>query len=389
MDLECRRQYPAYAVIVTAQTLQAVDLQTDQVTTILSSLTDGTKVDFFWQGGEEFLLFWVDDGGLFRGLWSPGGSVSLVQLLVKQREGSRVMEVVVDRAGQHIYWLTKDDISYSDGSMAIMQMAPLDHAYTKTVHVNGWEDQRDLTVSLEGKIFFLEGREDATLWHTLVFVDGIRWSSLCFRHPVDWNLSSVVVDQSLAAEKLSPHMLWVDRTSQSVELYDGWARRPRLVTHPSLADPRGMDALRWRLLWIDSQGRLWTADINGTTVYRGSVGDPRQVPGVGGGRAVRVLHPWRQREADPACLEGGGCAFFCLPNMGGYDEWRPTLPHCFCPDGLRLSDDLRGCWGPKEVFPGPPIWTPVPEDEPKRSRHHVACPGGTYSEPDDVWATLQ
>ena len=155
-DFECRKKYAAFAVVAAGHGLRAVDLETDQVTTILADLTNATKLDFFWKGGEEYLLFWVDDGSVFQGQWSPGGPVSHVQLKKRPRDGSRVMEVAVDRASRHVYWLIKDDITYEEGSVAILQMAPFQGLYVKTVHVNSWENQRDLTIYRHSLIFLLD-----------------------------------------------------------------------------------------------------------------------------------------------------------------------------------------------------------------------------------------
>ena len=147
-------------MVAAGHELRAVDLQTDQVTIILSELSNATKLDFFWKGGEEYLLFWVDDGSVFQGQWSPGGPVSHVQLKKRPRDGSRVMELAVDRASPHVYWLIKDDINYSEGSVAILQMASFERRFVKTVFVNSWEDQRDLAFFAHGQITFLAGKDD-------------------------------------------------------------------------------------------------------------------------------------------------------------------------------------------------------------------------------------
>ena len=290
-DFECRQKYDAYTVVAAGHALLAIDLQTDQVTTILFNLTNATKLDFFWKGGEEYLLFWVDDGSVFTGQWSPGGPVSHVQLKKRPRDGSRVMELAVDRASQQVYWLIKDDNTYEEGSVAILQMAPFQGLHVKTIFINSWEDQRDLNVySLIG-IGFFAGKENASwTFHELILPAGFP---RCGPAVDGVNPASLLVTQPLTRVQGIPVFFWVDRASQSVELVTvrRWQRR-HLVSHHSLSDPRSLDVLRSRFLWLDSQGQLWTADIpEGRRIERDSPTAPRMVPGVAGGRAVRLLHP--------------------------------------------------------------------------------------------------
>ena len=87
VDMECRMEHPSFALLVGANSLQAVDLRTEKVSTILSNLTDGTRMDVYRVSDSEFLLFWLDAGSLFRGRWSPGGLVTDVQRLVSAAEG--------------------------------------------------------------------------------------------------------------------------------------------------------------------------------------------------------------------------------------------------------------------------------------------------------------
>ena len=358
VDLACRKKYAAFAVVAAGHELRAVDLQTHQVTTILSDLTNATKLDFFCTGGEEYLLFWVDDGSVFQGQWSPGGPVSHVQLKKRPRDGSRVMEVAVDRASRHVYWLIKDDITYSEGSVAILQMASFQsHLFVKTVFVNSWEDQRDLAFFSHGLIAFLDGKDGLSTLHGLAVSSGF---SSCDAAVDGVNPSSLLIIQPLAQEQHSPTTFWVDRASQSIELVPTLWQRTRPVTHPSLSDPRGLDVLRSRLLWLDSRGQLWTADIlGGRGIESGSPTVPRMVPGLAGGRAVRVLHPWRQPSEYPACRDGGGCSGICLPRRDRGVRITEEA-QCFCYDGLGLAPDQKGCIGPRMLFPGPPIWTPIP-----------------------------
>ena len=110
VDLTCHKKYPAYAVVAGPNSFKAVDLQLEQATTILSNLTDPTKLDFFWLGGEEFLLFWVDDGSLFSGKWSPEAVVSNVSRLVVASETQRVMAVAVDWSQRNLLWIERESI---------------------------------------------------------------------------------------------------------------------------------------------------------------------------------------------------------------------------------------------------------------------------------------
>ncbi|KAF0307636.1 hypothetical protein FJT64_021069 [Amphibalanus amphitrite] len=50
VELGCHKKYPAYAVVASADSLQAVDLQTEQVTEILSGLNNVTDLAFFRAG---------------------------------------------------------------------------------------------------------------------------------------------------------------------------------------------------------------------------------------------------------------------------------------------------------------------------------------------------
>ena len=387
-DFECRKKHAAFAVVAAGHELRAVDLETDQVTIILSDLTNATKLDFFWKGGEEYLLFWVDDGSVFQGQWSPGGPVSHVQLKKRPRDGSRVMELAVDRASQHVYWLIKDDITYEEGSVAILQMAPFQGLHVKTVHVNSWENQRDLAIYRDRLIFLLD-KEGFSWKAELEFGHHgvLSCSSLVIKFSADKRLDSAslasLVMNPPARGQNSPFLFWVDRLSQSVGFKYNPYTSYNLVTHPSLSDPRGLDVLRSRLFWLDSRGQLWTLDfLGGWEIERGWPTVPRMVPGLAGGRAVRVLHPWRQLSEYTACRDGGGCSHLCV-GTDPFDEWRDLVDECACPDGLKLAPDQKLCEGPMMLFPGPPIWTPIPASE------YDDCPGSKYSEPEDLWATIQ
>ena len=383
-DFECRKKYAAFAVVAAGHELRAVDLETDQVTTILSDLTNATKLDFFWKGGEEYLLFWVDDGSVFQGQWSPGGPVSHVQLKKKPRDGSRVMEVAVDRASQHVYWLIKDDITYEEGSVAILQMASFQGLHVKTVHVNSWENQRDLAIFRDRLIFLLD--KEGFLWEAELALGHhgvLSCSSLLIKLSADKWLDSA----SLASPVMNPpargqnstFLFWVDRLSQSVGFKYNPFTLPSydLVTHPSMYDHRSLDVLRSRLFWLDSRGQLWTLDfLGGRRIERDWPTEPRMVAGLAGGRAVRVLHPSRQLSEYLECRDEGGCSHFCVEAGLLFDE-------CACPDGLKLAPDQKLCEGPRMLFPGPPIWTPIPTSE------YDDCPGRKYSEPEDLWATIQ
>ena len=381
-DFECRKKYVAYAVVAAGHELLAVDLQTDQVTTILSDLTNVTNVDFFCEGGEEYLLFWVDDGSVFQGQWSSGGPVSHVQLRMKPRNGSRVTEVAVDRASRrHLYWLMKDDITYKEGSVAILQMVPFEGLHVKTLYVNSWENQHDLTIDRSSINFLLH--KEGFSWLDTRFWSGHGPVSLCDRADSGLNPTSLLLDLPLVGEWQTTGSFWVDRASQSVSAIFDTVPRYQLVIHPSLSNPRGLDGMRSRLLWLDSLGQLWTAHIPGGRGFEcGSQIVPRMVAGLSGGLAVRLLHPERQPAEYPACRDGGGCSHFCV----GLQQSEAT---CACPDGLKLARDQKLCEGPNRLFPGPPIWTlkPTPVISTAGSRYN--CPGRKYSEPGDLWAAGQ
>ncbi|KAF0307877.1 Low-density lipoprotein receptor-related protein 4 [Amphibalanus amphitrite] len=133
VELACREEQPSLALLVGADRLQAADLRTERVSTILTNLTAGRRVDVYRPpDGHQLLLFWLDAGSLFGGRWSPGGSVTDVQLLEPATDTETVEEVAVYTSQRQLYWIKKAQSEDGSGSSMVVQMSPLDHSYTKT-----------------------------------------------------------------------------------------------------------------------------------------------------------------------------------------------------------------------------------------------------------------
>ena len=342
VDLACQKTYPAYAVVVGPTSLQAVDLQTEEATEILSELTNATKVDFFWLGGEEFLLFWVDAGSLFSGRWSPGGIVSDVSRLVAASETKRVLEVAVDWTQRNLLWMERDPSQESGKSMSV-KMAPFDGTYVKTLTSQYWKKQQSFVITGYGETVTYAQNSWGDLEFEAIGMDGeCSYGGFAFsaRNKLTSLPSEVAIDLSLGVESWLDRIFWVKNIHSSVEvLSKRWLfasyDHATLLTHPSLAHAGGLAVLKNRLLWTDrATGRLWTAD----SVTGGQV---RQLPPETGGGAVRLLHPWLQpAPPKPVCDERrNGCSHFCLRALVDW-EW---VGQCACPDGQTLGDDQKTC----------------------------------------------
>ena len=345
VDLMCHKICPAYAVVAGPDTLKAVDLQTEQITTILSDLTDVTKLDFFLLGCEEFLLFWVDAGSLFSGRWSPGSVVSDASRLVVASETLRVLAVAVDWAQRNLLWMERNPSQELGMSLSI-KLAPFDGSYVKTLASDYWRGQQSLVVGWYGGFVHTAraGSEQYGInpefraWEMDGEKSYIGLSFFASRFLTS-SASDIVIDHGV--ELWQDRIYWINNNTNSVEvLWNDWPptsyKHAVLLTHPSLAHAGGLAVLDSRLFWtVRDTGRLWTADsLTGDGV--------RQLPLETGGGAVRVQHPWLQPPAPkPVCDEQrNGCSHFCVHVQDDDLKW---VGQCACPDGHTLGDDKKTC----------------------------------------------
>ena len=349
VDFECRKEHPSYALVIGTNTLQVVDLQTEGVTTVLSNLTDGTRVDVYREADSEFLLFWLDAGSLYRGRWSPGASVKDVELLVQAADDVPVVEMAIYASQQQLLLMKKDDSDASAGSKIVVQMSPLDGSYFKTVFVSSWKDEQDHVV--HGDVFLLIHNRFVRQRSFWVKFAQLGPDPYCLNSTMDIkDLAGVVMDEPISQEPEMDRVFWIDRASRSIDyLYSIWSSYtwlvPRrssslvfhrhLLSHPSLADAGGLDVADSRLFWTErSSGLLWTAD-------RDKGAGVRSLPGVTAGRSLRLIQPWRRPESEPVC-DDSGCSHFCLRYKPGLVP-RPAVAQCDCPDGMELGDDKKTC----------------------------------------------
>ena len=346
VDLGCWKTYPLYAVVAGADNLQAVDMQTEKVTTILTGLTDVSGVDFFWSGDGEFLLFWVDAGSLFTGRWLPSGIVSDVRTLLKASEKRQVLGAAVDWVHRHLIWIEKDATKSKYSRRITCILSPLDGSYQRNISID-YEDSRESRfVSRAAETFGyaldrwgdpeLEARDmlGATVYGGFDTDRAKFLASL----PDD-----VAVDRDLGGLAWRERFFWVDAGNRTIECSSKISRNSksthsRLLTHPTLADAGGLDVLKSRLFWTErSTGLLWTADS-----WTG--GDVRPLTPVTAGGTLRLLHPWRQppppADQTPCEAERGGCSHFCLNVRDHLWYW---VPRCLCPDNMVLRSDLKTC----------------------------------------------
>ena len=342
IDLSCQKTYPAYVVVTGPSLLQAIDLQTEQVTEILSNLTDVTELDIFLLGGEQFLLFWVDAGSLFRGSWSPGGVVSNVSQLVQASGTQRVLDVAVDWAQRNLVWIERDP-SQKSGKSTSIKIAPLDGSYVKTLASKYGKDHQSLVIYGYGKEIAYAQNSWGDIEVEAIGMDGKNSyggfasssSKFLTSMPAD-----ITIDLSLGAVSWPDRTFWINNITNSIEaLWRDWMfssrRHDTLLTHPSLAHAGGLAVLDTRLFWTDRvTGDLWTANsVTGE--------DVRQLPVQTAGGDLRVLHPWLQpAPQQPVCDEQrNGCSHFCVRALV---DWK-WVGQCACPDGQSLQDDQKTC----------------------------------------------
>ena len=349
VDLACRKTHPLYAVVSGSDKLQAVDMQTEEVTTILADLTDVSRVDFLWteqaDGEDLFLLFWVDAGSLYSGRWVPGGTVADVQTLLEASEKRTIVEAAVDWVHRHLIWIERDTTKSKYDKQTTIMLSSLDGAYQKNISHPYGNEKRALFVFRAGQEFGYAQKQ----WGDLEFVTHemtgkSSWSDIgSYGNRYLTSLpNEVAVDYSLNGQTWQDRFYWVSAGDQSIEYLSkgsilSKAVHSRLLTHPSLADAGGLDVLDSRLYWTErSTGLLWTADS-----WTG--GDVQSLTPVTAGGPLRLLHPWRQppRPADrtPCDAQRSGCSHFCLTGLVNYKR----APKCVCPDNMKLGDDRKTC----------------------------------------------
>ena len=246
--------------------------------------------------------------------------------------------------------MKREDSDDSDSGKLVVQMSPLDGSYSKTLLESEWEEQQHQVVY--DSVFMLIHNsfvKQRSFW--VKFRDlspgPYRWNSSIDTEDV----TGVIMTEPLSQDPQLDRVFWIDPSTQSIEYYyiswnpyawlvPSWTmkQRGRLLIHPSLADAGGLDMTDSRLFWTErSSGRLWTADIE---TKDGSV---RELPGVTGGRSLRLIQPWLRPPAEPVCGEGlSGCSHFCLRYKHSL-IWRPATAGCDCPDGMHLDSDEMTC----------------------------------------------
>ena len=344
VEIECRKKWPNYALVIGANRLQVVDLQTKEVATILSNLTDGTRVDVLRSGEREFLLVWVDAGSLYRARWAPYGSVRDVQLLVPATETARVVEVALYTSQEKLYWAMRDDSDAGTGSKVVVQRSPVDGSYVETVFVDNWKNQTDKVVY--GTAFMLVHHRfvrQRRHWHK--FGDPRKPRCDDSKFEVE-TLGDFAMEEPLHLKQHTDRFFWIERATQSVQfLHIHWAElfwssagpaRP-LLSHPSLATATSLDITDSHLFWIEhSTGKLWTADIE--------TGSDIRVLATTYGRALRVTQPWWRPSLGHLCGEDrSGCSHFCDRVFVRGLSTKMAKTVCSCPDGMSLGEDQKTC----------------------------------------------
>ena len=356
VDLGCRKEQPSFVLLVGADKLQAVDLRTEEVSTILSNLTDGSRVEAYRPAGEsDLLLYWVDAGSLFSGRWTPGGFVTHVQLLVPATDKDTVVEVAVYSSQRQLFWIKKVESDDGSGSNMVVQMSPLDNFLTKTVLMDRWEEQQHKIVHGLQAFLIMNNRfvKQRSYWARLsTFKESIcQPSPLMVSSPGNQNLGGIVMDEPLSPSPDLERIWWVDRSSQSIqytftfEVYIVLFAKAgvfQLLSHPSLSDAGGLDTTDSRLFWTErSTGRLWSADKE--------TGEVRQVADSSAGRSLRLVQPWVRPTAVPVCDDGkAGCSHFCIRHVQRASS-KSAEAKCFCPDGMRLGEDSKTCQNDTDV----------------------------------------
>jgi len=374
----CRKSLPAVVMLVHQDTLQALDLDSGTSSTILSGLTDATRLDFFWTG-EEYLLFWLDDGGLFRGSWTPGGQVEDVQELTPAGQAKRATDVAVEWRQRNVFWIEKD------GDQMRLKVTNLNGTAIGTIYSDQWRNQQALITQTEGmhiaftqipdyqdypdlgsptvKMVNMTGAEDS-FFDLVEDFDGdltpqLNWGLRGFQ-PTEW-----ASDLSLTSSPWHNRYFWIalvpsrETNSRDIEIayasYDflssgesfhpdnsGILKRARLLTHPSLSNTGGLDVLGDRIFWADNNAKqLMTANSE-------TGGDVHAVDGAGGlsaVRAVRVLHPRKQPPTRyPVCDQtSNGCSDMCQLVRDGYPQELHRAGKCTCGDGRSLGEDQKTC----------------------------------------------
>jgi len=339
LDTACQKIYPATVVIVRQNALQALDLDSGTTSTILSGLTDATRLDF-WADEGEYLLFWLDDGGLFRGRWTPGGQVTDVQALTPAGQTARATDLVVEWRQRNVFWIEKD------GDQMRLKVANLNGTAIATMYSDDhWWEQRALITLTEG--FFITFSQVKWSWKELelkaINMDGENEYSPGFvrnvkpaSQPTEW-----ASDLSSVSNPRYHRYFWAVNGDNSIDyVYTTFGLalvQERLLTDPTLANTGGLDVFGGRIFWADNNAE--PAQLMSANIERD--GDVRAVEGTGGSpvRAVRVVHARKQPPSRRPVCDGNGCSDMCQAVLVNY---RPVAK-CTCGDGKSLGEDKKTC----------------------------------------------
>ncbi|KAF0305248.1 Low-density lipoprotein receptor-related protein 4 [Amphibalanus amphitrite] len=345
VDLSCHKEYPLYAVISGGDKLQVVDMQTNEVKTVLDGLTNVTRVDFLWTGGEEFLLFWVDAGSVFSGRWLIGGAVTDVRTLFEASETVYAVDAAVDWVHRHLLWMERDTTASSSKQFTVV-LSSLDGAHQKKISNTYGKRKRAMFVFMSGhQVGYAQDQWGDLEFETIEMTGSTGWSSIG-SYGNKWLRSMpdvVAVHHSLSGEAWRARFFWVNADEQSIQQLSktnifAKMELSSLLKHPTLSDAGGLDVLDDRVFWTErATGRLWTANSR-------TGEDARALNATTAGGSLRLLSPWRQPPPDPRFVgcdvaTRSGCSHFCVTGLESFER----VPVCVCPDGMELADDKKTC----------------------------------------------
>jgi len=337
----CFKSYPATVIMVRQDSLQAVALDTETTSTILSGLTNATRLDFFATDDGDYLLFWLDDGGLFRGSWTPGGQVEDVQQLTPSGKAKRATDVVVEWSQRNVFWIENDN-----NDQMKLKVSSLLGTAIGTIYSDGrWRGQQALITQTEGLHIAFSQIAYGDLEVKMVDMAGKKtyWgfgsdiTSHLIEQPTEW-----ASDLSPVSNPRYERYFWAVNGDSAIDYVNTDFSlnlvKERLLTHPTLANTGGLDVFRDRIYWADgATNQLMSANSE-------TGGDARAVAGTEGTshvHAVRVVHPLKQPPTrHPVCDEtSNGCSDMC---QHMWVDWK-SIGQCTCGDGRSLGADEKTC----------------------------------------------
>ena len=309
-------------VFSTRTELRSIDLRTNTVKPLISSLHNTIVFDFIRSKDQDF-VFWTDalDQKIYRGTLL-GGSLSNVIPIVEH--GLSTAEgLAVDWIGDNIYWV--------DSSLDQIEVANINGSFRRTLIAGNMQSPRAITLDPRVALLFW------TDW-----VNGSARIESCNMAGDDrkvvyeaFNYEEGAWPNGITLDYVNRRLYWIDARSDSIHTtnYDGSDRREILRDHEYLTHPFAITLFENYVYWTDwksnSVVRANKWDGNDVKVMDRIISLPYD---------IRIIHPSRQptTTSHPCRFNNGGCSHLCL--LTGSQEFK-----CACPHVMKLHRDNKTC----------------------------------------------